>query len=77
MKYLAWTIGIGGALLTRFGTSEGWSGGAQAALPPTPQPPAAPAPSEPEAPRSDEGVLEPGPEPESWEPEEEPRREEP
>lgn len=36
IKYLAWTVGLGAALLTRFGTLEDPSGSAQAALPPLP-----------------------------------------
>ncbi len=46
LTYLAWTVGLGGALLTRFGTAEGWNGGRRLDLPPTP--PVPPLGSEPE-----------------------------
>lgn len=38
VEYVAWTVGFGGALLTRFGTSEGWGGAASGELPPVPPP---------------------------------------
>ncbi len=71
VKYLAWTVGFGAAVLTRFGTAEGW--GVQAAPPASdaPTPPAVePAqPVEPEYPYTEPdagGVIdidldEPGP----------------
>ena len=37
VKYVAWTVGFGAAVLTRFGTAEGWGG---QAAPPAPIPPA-------------------------------------
>ena len=40
--YVTWTIGFGAALLTRFGTAEGWSSGGVA--PTVPPPPASPQP---------------------------------
>lgn len=52
VKYVAWTVGFGAAVLTRFGTAEGWSGQAAPPAPVTPTPPVAePAqPVEPEYP---------------------------
>lgn len=75
LKYVAWTIGLGAALLTRFGTLDDQIDGSQAALPPIP---ASPAPDEGESVElpdldwdtSEEGKAEGGEEP--WEPEIEP-----
>lgn len=39
VKYVAWTVGFGAALLTRFGTSETWGGAASAPLPAAPSTP--------------------------------------
>lgn len=52
VKYVAWTVGFGAAVLTRFGTAEGWGGQAAPPAPVTPTPPMAePArPVEPEYP---------------------------
>jgi hypothetical protein len=36
VKYVAWTVGFGAALLTRFGTKETWGDSAAAPLPPPP-----------------------------------------
>ncbi len=47
LAYLAWTVGIGGALLTRFGTAEGWNGGGHRLEAPPPPPPVPPVGSEP------------------------------
>ncbi len=38
LKYVVWTIGLGSALLTRFGTLDDYAGGAQPTLPPIPAP---------------------------------------
>ncbi len=35
VQYAAWTVGLGAAVLTRFGTAEGWRGAPQDALPET------------------------------------------
>ena len=40
VKYLAWTVGFGAAVLTRFGTAEGWGGQAAPPAPVAPAPPA-------------------------------------
>ena len=76
VKYLAWTVGFGAAVLTRFGTAEGWGGQAAPPAPAGPEPsspappPVEPAPTgEPEYPYSEPepgGVVdieleEPGP----------------
>jgi hypothetical protein len=42
VKYLAWTVGLGAAVLARFGTADGWGGRGQAS---SYLPPAAPVPS--------------------------------
>jgi hypothetical protein len=39
VKYVAWTVGFGAALLTRFGTKDTWGGEVAAALPPMPESP--------------------------------------
>jgi hypothetical protein len=39
VKYVAWTVGFGAALLTRFGTKDTWGGEAAAAMPPLPEGP--------------------------------------
>lgn len=79
LKYIVWTIGLGAALLTRFGTLDDYSGDAQPVLPPIPPPvgPDGPAPTAatPGAPDLDwetpaGGGLATGDEP--WEPEVEP-----
>ncbi len=38
LKYVVWTVGLGAALLTRFGTLDDGLGGTQVALPPIPEP---------------------------------------
>ncbi len=40
VKYLAWTVGFGAAVLTRFGTAEGWGGQAAPPAPSGSTPPA-------------------------------------
>ena len=59
--YVAWTLAIGGAVLTRFGTGESWSRApaapappAELAAPPPPVAPAAPAAQEPWQPEVDD-----------------------
>jgi hypothetical protein len=60
--YVAWTLGFGATLLTRFGTAEGWSSSAAPVVPPPPVPPVTPVtPVTPEPPNSavidlDEGI---------------------
>ncbi len=39
VKYLAWTVGFGAAVLTRFGTAEGWGGQAEPLAPTNQAPP--------------------------------------
>jgi len=39
VKYLAWTVGFGAAVLTRFGTAEGWGGQAEPLAPTSQAPP--------------------------------------
>lgn len=57
IKYAAWTVGFGAALLTRFGTLDTYVAGSSAALPPIPPPSG-----------GDEGGIEPGPLPDlDWE----------
>jgi len=58
IKYFAWTVGLGAAVLSRFGTADGWGGrGSAAYIPPAPPPPTTPGvqelsmPEEPPAPR--------------------------
>jgi hypothetical protein len=48
VKYVAWTLGLGGAILTRFGTSATWERGGSAPPPPAPAEPST-SPSAPEA----------------------------
>jgi hypothetical protein len=62
VKYVAWTVGFGAALLTRFGTKETWGGEAAAAMPPLPEGPDEGGveddfgfADEPQAPAADEG----------------------
>lgn len=43
IKYAAWTVGLGAAILTRFGTAGGWGRDEQLPLPPRPPSPAEPA----------------------------------
>ena len=38
VEYVVWTVGFGAALLTRFGTSEGWGAAGRSELPPVPPP---------------------------------------
>lgn len=38
IEYVVWTIGFGAALLTRFGTSDGWGAASRGDLPPVPPP---------------------------------------
>ncbi len=77
LAYVVWTVGLGGALLSRFGTAEGWNGGGRRMeLPPPPPvppigsepgfavPPATPEPQEPPAPSDwDDEPLRPEDEP--------------
>lgn len=59
VKYLAWTIGLGAAILSRFGTADGWGGPpAVATSPHAPPPPPAP-PAGPEAPAAPPPRAEP------------------
>ena len=50
IKFIAWTVGLGAAVLSRFGTADGWGGTAAAVSPPTP-PMTAPNLPEPEDPQ--------------------------
>ncbi len=80
LKYVVWTVGLGAALLTRFGTLDDGFGAAQATLPPIPGSPEPPAPNPADMPPdlNWEAPEEPAPEPERaagdepWEPEVEP-----
>jgi hypothetical protein len=71
VKYVAWTVGFGAAVLTRFGTAEGWGGQAAPPAPvaPTPPPVEPDQPTEPEYPYTEQesgGVIDielDGPEP--------------
>ncbi len=68
IKYAAWTVGLGAAILTRFGTAGGWGRDEQLPLPPRPPSPAEPAldvpPPTPPAdlPPVDEAAAQAGPE---------------
>jgi hypothetical protein len=78
VKYVAWTVGFGAAVLTRFGTAEGWGGQAAPPAPvaPTPPPVEPDPPTEPEYPYTEPeagGVIdieldEPGPSTDDREP---------
>jgi hypothetical protein len=44
-QYLAWTVGLGGALITKLGTQDDWTGWRRRPAPETPAPPPPPAPA--------------------------------
>jgi len=51
IKYFAWTVGLGAAVLSRFGSAEGWGGRGRAAYsPPIPSAPGPPGVQEPLSP---------------------------
>jgi hypothetical protein len=43
IKYVAWTVGLGAAFLSRFGTADSWARQAAVSYPPAPAPPQPPA----------------------------------
>jgi hypothetical protein len=52
VKFCAWTVGLGAAVLSRFGTADGWGGRGSAAYLPSSPPPTTPGAQEPLSPEA-------------------------